>query len=174
MSAIPGEVHHLSSSSVQIAEKAGDMLAKLVPDIQKTAELVQEISAASREQDAGAGQINQAMQQLDQVIQQNAGAAEELASTSEELSSQADLLQTSISFFKTDESAAVRTTAKVLRKPEHRVAVAHIGHEIKKVEGPKGPKAMAGRSEVKSGIALDMGGSGNGHGDNGDKEFEKY
>ncbi len=163
-----GEISHLSSSSVQIAEKAGEMLAKLVPDIQKTAELVQEISAASREQDSGAGQINQAIQQLDQVIQQNAGAAEELASTSEELASQADLLQTSMSFFKTEESGAARTTARVLRKPEHRVAVAHIGHEIKKVEGPKGPKAIVG----KRGAALDMGEAGKG--DEGDKEFEKY
>ncbi len=168
-----GEISHLSSSSVQIAEKAGELLAKLVPDIQKTAELVQEISAASREQDSGAGQINQAIQQLDQVIQQNAGAAEELASTSEELASQADLLQTSMSFFKTEESGAARTTARVLRKPEHRVAVAHIGQEIKKVEGPtKAAKRIAGRPEARLGIALDMVEAGKG--DNGDKEFEKY
>ncbi len=99
-----GEISHLSSSSVQIAEKAGEMLAKLVPDIQKTAELVQEISAASREQDTGAGQINQAIQQLDQVIQQNAAAAEETASTSEELSSQADQLKEAIKFFKVRET----------------------------------------------------------------------
>ncbi len=168
-----GEISHLSSSSVQIAEKAGEMLAKLCPDIQKTAELVQEISAASREQDTGTGQINQAMQQLDQVIQQNAGAAEEMASTSEELASQADLLQTSIAFFKTDESVAARTTTKVLRKPEHMVTVAHIGHEIKKVEGPtKAAKRIAGRSEGRPGIALDMVEAVNGG--NGDKEFEKY
>ncbi len=99
-----GEISHLSSSSVQIAEKAGEMLAKLVPDIQKTAELVQEISAGSREQDSGAGQINQAIQQLDQVIQQNAAAAEETASTSEELSSQAEQLKETIKFFKVLES----------------------------------------------------------------------
>ncbi|GFO60288.1 methyl-accepting chemotaxis protein [Geomonas silvestris] len=89
----------LSSSSVQIAEKAGTMLATMVPDIQKTAELVQEISASSREQDTGAEQINKAMQQLDQVIQQNASAAEEMSSTAEELSSQAEQLQSSIGFF---------------------------------------------------------------------------
>ncbi len=167
-----GEISHLSSSSVQIAEKAGEMLAKLVPDIQKTAELVQEISAGSREQDSGAGQINQAIQQLDQVIQQNAGAAEELASTSEELASQADLLQSSIAFFKTDESGAARIMARTIRKPEHKVKVAHLGHEIKKVEGPKGPKTIAGKPEGRRGIALDMGEAGKG--DEGDKEFEKY
>ena len=63
------EISDLSASSVDIAEKAGEMLTKMVPDIQKTAELVQEISAACREQDSGAEQINKAIQQLDQVIQ---------------------------------------------------------------------------------------------------------
>jgi len=93
------EISELSASSVGIAEKAGEMLTKMVPDIQKTAELVQEISAACREQDSGAEQINKAIQQLDQVIQQNASASEEMASTAEELSGQAEQLQTIISFF---------------------------------------------------------------------------
>ncbi|HEX8947535.1 MAG TPA: methyl-accepting chemotaxis protein, partial [Dissulfurispiraceae bacterium] len=88
-----GEISQLSGSSVMVAENAGQMLAKLVPDIQKTAELVQEISAASNEQNSGAEQINKAIQQLDQVIQQNASASEEMASTSEELASQAEQLQ---------------------------------------------------------------------------------
>ncbi|MFW6236004.1 MAG: methyl-accepting chemotaxis protein, partial [Desulfovibrionales bacterium] len=87
------EISDLSSSSVEVAEKAGEMLKKIVPDIQRTAELVQEIAAASHEQNAGAEQINKAIQQLDQVIQQNASASEEMASTSEELSSQAQQLQ---------------------------------------------------------------------------------
>jgi len=76
------------------------MLKKLVPDIQKTAELVQEISAASREQDTGAGQINKAIQQLDSVIQQNSATSEEMASTAEELAAQAEQLQHTIAFFK--------------------------------------------------------------------------
>jgi hypothetical protein len=79
------------------------MLGKLVPDIQKTAELVQEISAASKEQTSGADQINTAIQQLNQVIQQNAGATEELASTAEELSAQAEQLRETTSFFIVDE-----------------------------------------------------------------------
>ncbi len=95
-----GEISQISSSSVEVAEKAGMMLEKLVPDIQKTAELVQEISAASNEQNAGIDQINKAIQQLDEVIQQNASATEEMASTSEELSAQAQQLQGSIDFFK--------------------------------------------------------------------------
>ncbi|OPX95835.1 MAG: Methyl-accepting chemotaxis protein I [Syntrophorhabdus sp. PtaB.Bin006] len=95
-----GEISKLSDSSVEVAERAGEMLMRIVPDIQKTAELVQEISAASNEQNTGAEQINRAIQQLDHVIQQNASATEEMASTSEELSSQAEQLQETISFFK--------------------------------------------------------------------------
>ncbi|HEX2982834.1 MAG TPA: methyl-accepting chemotaxis protein, partial [Ignavibacteriales bacterium] len=93
-----GEISKLSSQSVGIAEKAGSMLDQIVPDIQKTAELVQEITASSAEQNSGAGQINNAIQQLNQVIQQNASASEELSSTSEELTSQAEQLQQTISF----------------------------------------------------------------------------
>jgi len=103
--AAAGEISELSVSSVDVAEKAGTMLTQLVPDIERTAQLVQEISAASREQDAGASQINRAIQQLDSVIQQNAGAAEEMSSTAEELSSQAEQLQSAIAFFRVKESA---------------------------------------------------------------------
>jgi len=100
------EISELSSNSVDIAVKAGELLSKMVPDIQKTAELVQEISASSKEQDTGAEQINKAIQQLDQVIQQNAGASEEMSSTAEELASQAEQLQSTIAFFKIDERGA--------------------------------------------------------------------
>jgi methyl-accepting chemotaxis protein len=95
-----GEISQLSASSVEVAEKAGEMLAAILPNIRKTADLVQEITAASKEQDAGSDQINKAIQQLDQVIQQNAAAAEEIASTAEELSSQSDQLQGTINFFR--------------------------------------------------------------------------
>ncbi len=93
------EINRLTIDGVQIAEGAGQLLAKLVPDIQKTAELVREIAAASAEQNTGAIQVNKAIQQLDQVIQQNASASEEMASTAEELSSQSESLQSTISFF---------------------------------------------------------------------------
>ena len=95
-----GEINSLSVSSVEVAESAGKMIDSIVPGIQKTSELVQEISAASREQDSGAEQINASIQQLDRVIQQNAAATEEMASTSEELSSQSDQLLETMSFFK--------------------------------------------------------------------------
>ena len=82
------------------------MLTRIVPDIQKTAELVSEINAASNEQNSGAEQINKAIQQLDQVIQQNASATEEMSSTSEELSSQAEQLQETIAFLQDRRRAA--------------------------------------------------------------------
>jgi len=94
------EISKLSESSVLVAEKAGELLLLIVPDIQRTAELVQEISAASNEQNGGAGQINSAIQQLNQVIQQNASASEEMSSTAEELANQAEQLQHTISFFR--------------------------------------------------------------------------
>jgi methyl-accepting chemotaxis protein len=98
--AAASEISILAKSGMDIAEKAGEMLMRIVPDIEKTANLVQEIAEASNEQSTGAIQINKAIQQLDQVIQQNATAAEEMASTAEELSGQAELLRNSIAFFK--------------------------------------------------------------------------
>ncbi len=99
-----GEIGELSTSSVEVAEQAGKMLQRIVPDVQKTAELVQEVTAASNEQNAGASKINRAIQQLDQVIQQNAAASEEMSATSEELAVQARHLQGEIGFFRVDSS----------------------------------------------------------------------
>ena len=96
-----GEINQLSATTLRVSEKSGEMLDKLVPDIQRTAELVQEITAASKEQDTGAEQINKALQQLEQVIQQNASAAEEMASTTVELTGQSDQLVSALSFFQT-------------------------------------------------------------------------
>ncbi|MBF0272276.1 MAG: HAMP domain-containing protein [Magnetococcales bacterium] len=101
------EISRLSASSVSVAERAGQIIIKLVPDIQKNAELVQEIAASSQEQNSGAEQINKAIQQLDHVIQQNAGASEEMAATSEELNAQAELLQSSIAFFNIGDAPVV-------------------------------------------------------------------
>ncbi len=100
--AAAAEISSLSGETVQVATEAGDMLNRLVPDIRKTAELVAEISAACREQDIGASQINEAIQQLDKVTQQNSGASEEMSATSEELAAQAEELQASIAFFKVE------------------------------------------------------------------------
>jgi methyl-accepting chemotaxis protein len=96
-----GEINQLSGTTVKVSEKAGEMLNRLVPDIQRTAELVQEITAASQEQDVGAEQINKALQQLERVIQQNASASEEMAATTEELTAQSDQLVSALGFFRT-------------------------------------------------------------------------
>ncbi|MDD5451419.1 MAG: methyl-accepting chemotaxis protein [Desulfovibrionales bacterium] len=97
------EIANLSGSSVQVAEHAGALVAELVPNIQKTAELVQEINASSTEQASGIQQVTQSIQQLDQVVQQNASAAEEMSATAEELTSQAERLRESVNFFKLDD-----------------------------------------------------------------------
>ncbi|MFH1915431.1 MAG: methyl-accepting chemotaxis protein [Pseudomonadota bacterium] len=95
-----GEISELSGGTVRAAQEARSMLDTLVPNIEKTAQLVQEIAAASNEQNAGAAQINQAISQLDTVIQQNASASEEMASTSEELAGQGEQVQQTMAFFK--------------------------------------------------------------------------
>lgn len=97
---VASEIRDLASRSVAIAEQAGERLAVLVPDIEKTALLVQEISAASHEQNTGAEQINQAIQELDLVIQHNTSAADVSAETAEHLATQAKRLQEIIGFFK--------------------------------------------------------------------------
>lgn len=98
-----GEINDLSSSSVEVAEKAGRILENLNPDIQKTAELVQEISAASAEENSGAEQINKSIQQLDQIIQQNAGIATEMSSIAEGLEYQAIQLNEAMAACRTSE-----------------------------------------------------------------------
>ncbi|HWR72608.1 MAG TPA: chemotaxis protein, partial [Nitrospirota bacterium] len=125
----------------------------LVPDIQKTAELVQEISAASKEQTSGAGQINASIQQLNHVIQQNAGAAEEMSSTAEELASQAGQLQSAVAFFKVSNGAA-QASQKI-----------HITHLAK-------PKIAAPAD--RSGVAINTGHEVKGKADHRDNEFEKF
>ncbi|MEO5363107.1 MAG: methyl-accepting chemotaxis protein [Magnetococcus sp. DMHC-8] len=95
-----GEIGRLSSSTLQVSEKAGRLLTSLVPNIIRTAQLVQQITTGSQEQAEGASQVNLAIQQLDQVIQKNAGMAEEMSATAEDLSGQAQRLQEAISFFK--------------------------------------------------------------------------
>ena len=95
-----GEISKLSMESVKIAEDAGATINTIIPDIKRTAELVQEISASSSEQNSGAAQINSAIMQLDQVVQQNASASEESAAMSEELAAQAEQMQATISFFR--------------------------------------------------------------------------
>jgi methyl-accepting chemotaxis protein len=94
------EIGTVATASVELAEKAGRLLDAIVPNIRKTSDLVQEITAASAEQTSGAGQINQAVTQMSQTTQHNAASSEELAATSEEMSAQAQQLQSTMAFFK--------------------------------------------------------------------------
>jgi methyl-accepting chemotaxis protein len=163
-----GEISRLSNSSVGVAERAGSMLTKLVPDIQKTAELVQEISASSKEQASGADQINSSIQQLNKVIQQNAGAAEEMASTAQELSSQADQLLDTVGFFKVGSNGGERShaTPRKLTVPADNVPVARLAaagkHPVHQAARPAGVKIDIGRHEA------------GGNGDARDREFETF
>jgi methyl-accepting chemotaxis protein len=111
-----GEIGELSANTVSLAEQAGEKLSQLVPDIQKTAELVQEISVASKEQDVGSDEINRGLQQLDTVVQQAAASSEQLASSAQELSGLVEEQREAISFFKLDENA----TGQQLDKSQER------------------------------------------------------
>ncbi|WP_206364506.1 methyl-accepting chemotaxis protein [Sphingomonas pokkalii] len=110
------EIGTMSSSTVSAAAEAGEMLTRLVPDIRRTAELVAEISAACREQDIGARQINEAIQQLDKVTQQNAAASDQISARSAALTNQADDLQESISFFRIEASDRPAARRKANKK----------------------------------------------------------
>jgi methyl-accepting chemotaxis protein len=147
------EISGLSGETVKVATDAGEMLAKLVPDIRKTAELVAEISAACREQDIGASQINEAIQQLDKVTQQNAGASEEMSATSEELAAQAEELQASIAFFRVDNAVASHEMANVKKL---KTVAAKMSAPPAKRPAAKPAAAKASARPASKGFSLDM------------------
>jgi methyl-accepting chemotaxis protein len=163
-----GEISQLSTTSVDVAERAGEMLLRIVPDIQKTADLVQEISSACNEQNTGADQINKAIQQLDQVIQQNASASEQMASTSEELLSQAEQLQGIIAFFRTDD---IDRTASEVRVSQKGMSAARKKPALKPKSAPAVVQTEHEGNGKAHGFMLDM---GSGKTDAEDHEFERY
>ncbi|MGZ3807150.1 MAG: methyl-accepting chemotaxis protein, partial [Bacteriovorax sp.] len=95
------DIGKLASGSVDLAERAGTLFNTIIPSIKKTADLIQEISAASQEQNSGVGQVNSALVQITQATQTNSSATQELASTAEEMSAQAARLQEVVGYFKT-------------------------------------------------------------------------
>ncbi|KTW10343.1 chemotaxis protein [Sphingomonas sanguinis] len=159
------EISGMSSDTVGAATQAGDMLVKLVPDIRRTAELVAEISAACREQDIGAVQINEAIQQLDKVTQQNASASEQISSTSEELASQAEELQESIAYFRVERGARGVQPKSAARKPVARAVVSKPAKPAK--SAPRAGSVADQQARVR-GFALDL---TNGGPDGEDAEF---
>jgi methyl-accepting chemotaxis protein len=156
-----GEINQLSTTTLRVSEKSGEMLEKLVPDIQRTAELVQEISAASKEQDTGSEQINKALQQLEQVIQQNASAAEEMASTTEELTGQSEQLVSALSFFRTGDEAGTAAHRPVAKTARPRPSVSQLNTK---------PHGHGVPSAAKQGVSLRM----KDRQDDLDGEFERY
>ncbi len=166
------EISNLSSTSVEVAQRAGDMLERMVPDIRRTAELVQEISAASREQNAGADQINRAIQQLDMVIQQNASAAEEMSSTAEELAAQAEELSASISFFRVSDGGRSRRNA--LRGAPRRIQPGSAAPQVASQGREDKPRSWRkDEADGDKGVRIDMD-AGDEAGDAEDAEFERY
>ena len=161
------EISAVSTDTVKAAQTAGEMLTTLVPNIRKTAELVSEISAACREQDIGASQINEAIQQLDKVTQQNASASEEMSATSEELAAQAEELQTSIAYFRTD-------SAGQARRPAARPAAKRPAPVAAKAPAAKKAPArnpVAAQQARAAGFALDLTSGGP---DEDDADFRQY
>lgn len=171
------EIGEVASTSIAVAERAGEMLKKLLPDIQKTAELVQEISAASSEQSVGAEQISRAIQQLEQVIQQNASTSEEMASTAEELANQAEYLQSAMAFFSTN-----GTSRETIHGAKHDIREVHIrdiaGIDTKAAgkktrEDIEHDKENNGNDKEPAGYIMYIG-QNRGQEDGLDAEFEKY
>lgn len=163
------EIDLVSKSGVDIAERAGDQLSQIMPEIEKTSKLVQEITAASLEQNSGADQINSAIQQLNQVTQQNAAASEEMATSSEELSGQADQLKEAISYFKLDRKHGdgnqfKNTNKKFSGKPEKKETPGEKNVKKETTGSRKEPTEQPGK-----GIDLNMY-----TGDGKDDDYEKY
>ncbi|WP_319469024.1 methyl-accepting chemotaxis protein [uncultured Pseudodesulfovibrio sp.] len=154
------EISELSASSVAVAEEAGEMLGQMTPDIKHTAELIQEISAASDEQQAGAESVNQAIHQLDQVIQQTAAASEEMSSTAQQLTSQAAHLNSTVAFFNIGAAGGVPVSRVVAKRPQPQ-ALAQAPAKAR----PAAP-APAAAPVAPSGKGLDI--------DMSDDEFEKF
>lgn len=154
------EIVSLAQTSHELAEGAGVKMLEIIPDIEKTTKLVQEIAAASLEQNSGADQINNAIQQLNQVIQQNAAASEEMATSAEELSSQAEQLRQTISFFKIDQSST-KTVKKELIQHHSVVDASHTQKVHPTFKQPVKPVA-------KKGVEIKM------HGGHDDAGYENY
>ena len=155
--AAAAEIGTLSTDTVKVAQEAGAMLSKLVPDIKKTAELVEEITSACREQDVGSAQINQAIQQLDKVGQQNASASEQVSSTSEELASQAEQLQSTIAYFRIEQGGKNQVAAPIDRAVSQlRTKAATMAAVERPAKKPQAKPARAVKAAGGGGFAFDM------------------
>jgi len=150
------EIDSLTKTSVRTTDESGKMMADIAPEIGRTAKLVQEIAAASIEQNSGAEQVNNAIQQLNQVTQQNAAASEEMATSSEELASQAQQLLEMINFFKIDADGSGKKSAfsgnvrKVASSDNHAAEKSAPDHYKQKITIQKGVNINMGKDKLDS------------------------
>jgi methyl-accepting chemotaxis protein len=151
------QIVHLAETSLKITEEGGRLMTRIIPDIEKTAELVKEISAASGEQNNGVQQVNLSLQQLNNVTQQNAASSEELSTSSAQLAAQAEELKSIIRFIRISEEKvkAIKENIPSVKKPENRT---------------NGPKKKPAAPKV-SGVLVDLSHRGNGNGKNKDDDF---
>jgi len=150
------EIDKVSGAGVNLAEESRRLFNTIVPQIEDTLKLVQEITASSLEQNSGAEQVNDAVQQFNEVIQQNAAAAEEMATNAEELASQAEYLKDMTSYFKTGEKNTHVRSKKYKQKTK------------KRTELPMPNKSLQIKSNQRKGVNLRLGS------DSLDQEFEKF
>ncbi|MCF8364159.1 MAG: MCP four helix bundle domain-containing protein [Bacteroidales bacterium] len=150
------EIDKVSGNGVSLAEESRHLFNAIVPQIELTLKLVQEITASSLEQNSGAEQVNDSIQQFNNVIQQNAAAAEEMATNAEELANQAEYLTEMTSYFQTGEKSGITRAKKYEQK------------KYKKAELPAANKSLQIKSNMRKGVNLRLGG------DILDQEFEKF
>ncbi|MEE4209178.1 MAG: methyl-accepting chemotaxis protein, partial [Parvularcula sp.] len=155
------EIHILSGETVKVSGEAGRMLETLVPNIQRTADLVAEISASAREQSIGAEQINQAIRELDNVIQANTASADRSASTSLTLARQAAELTETIDFFDLGAKASVAEVEGRTKSVRHALQAASPLSDPPAIPSPP--------TEKNLGFSLDLEAE-----DDLDREFQRY
>lgn len=143
------EIDDVSAKSVYVAQKSGQMLNDVAPNIQRTSDLVAEITASSTEQSSGSDQINSAIQTLNHVVQENAATAEQMAASAEELNAQAESLKDKISFFNIGEDL------KLLKKEIKRGAVAPKKEVKKEVLYSPSKKSS---DTFTNGVSIELGG----------------
>lgn len=148
------EISSLSSSTLRTATSAGEMLAALVPAIERTSALVSEITTASRELATGSAQISGSVQQLDKVTQENTSASEELSATATELASQAEALTEAMSFFKTELQEGAAAFAEVSRGG---AAAARPASRAPKATFSSGRSRKAAERVNDGGFSFDLG-----------------
>jgi len=167
------DIDEKSKAGVDISEQAGKQLEEIVPEIEKTSQLVQEITAASNEMNNGADQVNSAIQQLNQVTQQNAASSEELATSAEELSGQADQLKQIISFFKVGdhqvENQQHQQVFKGAQEKNGNNKDKGQGHQKTTTTGGQNGNGKAEEKKAENGVELKMFQS-----QSDDKDYEQY